>query len=606
MYLSLKNQMVCKNKKGLEMNLLNSNLLSLFCYVKPAKWAMFLAGISSALNKICDILPEILLAVAVDTVVQQENSVTAKIVGIINPAHQLYCIAFATIALWILESVFEYLYSIMWHNVSQKTQHDLRLLTYQKIQSLDLAYFENQTIGGLLTILQDDISEIEQFLNKWPNEIIQLIVNILIIGIFFIIISPQLFLLTLLPIPFVIFIAYYFQHKLSLLYKSMLGVTSSMASHIVYRLQGLSTIKSYNTQDYELNCLRQESNKYKDSYDKVNAVTAQYIPCVRMIIMFGFIITMVVGGLKVLSGAIAVYWYAELVFLIQRFLWPFASLTNITDLHEKSQASAGRILNLLKSQPSIVDGPDSVDLRSCPGTIDFENVSFTYNGGFEVFNHLNLSIPQQTTVAFVGSTGSGKSTLAKLLLRFYDVQNGSIKINGHDIRNIKIKDLRASIGLVSQDVYIVDGTIADNIAYGTFQASRDEIIQAATMAQIHDFIIQLPQGYDTVLEEYGKKLSGGQRQRISIARALLKKSCLFIFDEATSALDNETEAEINKAMDQLKRNHTVIIIAHRLSTVRNADTIFVIDHGVVIESGSHEELLAKNGSYAQLWNMQLQ
>jgi ATP-binding cassette subfamily B protein len=159
---------------------------------------------------------------------------------------------------------------------------------------------------------------------------------------------------------------------------------------------------------------------------------------------------------------------------------------------------------------------------------------------------------------------------------------------------------------VSQDVYIIDGTIADNIAYGTFQASRDEIIQAATMAQIHDFITELPKGYDTVLEEYGKKLSGGQRQRISIARALLKKSCLFIFDEATSALDNETESEINKAMDQLKRNHTVIIIAHRLSTVRNADTIFVIDNGVVTESGSHEELLAKSGSYAQLWNMQLQ
>lgn len=587
------------------MSLFKNRLLELLSYIKPSKKTIVLASIYSTLNKICDILPEILLAVAVDVVVHQKESVVTKTLGIIDPANQLYVIATAIIILWILESLFEYLYFTTWHHLAQKIQHNLRLVTYKRIQSLDLTYFEDKTIGGLLTVLQEDVNQLESFLSQGPNEIIQLIVNILVISAFFICISPFLFMLTILPIPFVIFIAYAFQHKLSLLYKNMRNVTGSMASHVVYRLQGLTTIKSYNTQEYELDSLAEESNKYQNASKDVNNIVAQYIPLVRIVVMVGFITTMIVGGINVLNGKIAVYWYAELVFLIQRFLWPFATLTNISDMYEKSQASASRILNILNTQPSIVDGPQSVDLRSCPGSITFDHVSFTYSNGFEVFKNFNCIIPQRTTVAFVGSTGSGKSTLAKLLLRFYDVQSGSIKIDGHDIKDIKIHDLRASIGLVSQDVYIIDGTIAQNIAYGTFQASRDEIIKAATMAQIHDFIMEFPQGYETRLEEYGKKLSGGQRQRISIARALLKKSCIFIFDEATSALDNETEAEINKAMETLKYSHTVIIIAHRLSTVRNAHTIFVIDNGMITESGTHEELLEKNGMYAQLWNMQL-
>ena len=261
-------------------------------------------------------------------------------------------------------------------------------------------------------------------------------------------------------------------------------------------------------------------------------------------------------------------------------------------------------MTLLQTEPSIVDGPNAVQLSACPGTVAFQDVTFMYDSGETIFKNLTFEIPSRSTVAFVGSTGSGKSTLAKLLLRFYDVQQGAIKIAGYNIKDITLHSLRSSIGLVSQDVYIIDGTIAANIAYGSFDASREQIQQAAHLAQIHDFIMQLPQGYDTVLEEYGKKLSGGQRQRISIARALLSKPCILIFDEATSALDNETEAEISKSMDKLRENHTIIMIAHRLSTVKNADMIFVMDQGSIVESGTHEALLQKNGLYAQLWNIQ--
>lgn len=583
----------------------NNKIIALLDYVKPNKLLIFGAVICSAINKVCDIFPEILLAVAVDVVVRQQNSVVAKMLEVSDPAHQLYLVAATTAVLWLFESLFEYLYFMIWHQVAQQIQHDVRLATYKKIQSLDLVYFENKTIGGLLTILQDDVAQLEEFLSKGPNEVIQLVVNIAVIGSLFMFISPMLFALTVVPIPFVIAIAYYFQYTLSILYKDMRKVTSGMASHLVYRLQGLITIKSYCTQSYEFTKLAEESARYKNTFNAVNSVTAFYIPLVRIVMMIGFFVTMIVGGLQVLNGKIAMYWYAELIFLIQRFLWPFASLTQISDMYRKSQASATRILTVLQTQPTIIDGPNAVEIRNCPGTIQFDKVDFVYDGSDMIFHNLSFTIPQRTTAAFVGSTGSGKSTLAKLLLRFYDVESGVINVAGYNIKDIKIDNLRASIGLVSQEVYIIDGTIAQNIAYGTFQASRESIQKAAQMAQIHDFIIQLPDGYDTRLEEYGKKLSGGQRQRISIARALLKDSCILIFDEATSALDNETEAEISKSMDKLRQTHTVIIIAHRLSTVKNADIIFVMDHGKIAESGTHEQLLLKNGIYAQLWNMQL-
>lgn len=582
------------------MNLLKSSLFALVAYVQPSKRKIIFASISSALNKFCDIVPEILIAISIDVVVRQRSSVVAVNLGISDPATQLYLVGFATAFFWVMESVFEYLYYTSWHAVAQGVQDRLRILTYNKIQELDVAYFENSTTGGLLTVLQDDVQQLETVLSQGPNEIIQLLVNVLVIGAVFACVSPTLFFLTIVPIPFVVLIAYFFQTKLSRLYGSMRSVSGVLVSHVIHRLNGLTTIKSYNAQRYELAKFAIESKKYKQSFEDVNMITALYVPSIRMAVMFGFIATLIVGGLKVLNGQIEIHWYAELVFLTQRFLWPFTSLTSMSDMYEKSLASSARILQILHASPTIVDGKDAMALTACPGSIAFNDATFVYGSGYSVFHGLTLSITPGSMVAFVGATGSGKSTLAKLLLRFYDVQGGSITIDGHDIKNIKLHDLRASIGLVSQDIYIVDGTIADNIAYGSFNATRDEIIQAATLAQLHDFVMELAQGYDTKMEENGKNLSGGQRQRVSIARALLKKSCILIFDEATSALDNETEAEISKSMMLLKGSHTIIIIAHRLSTVRSADTIYVLDKGAIVESGSHDDLLQKNGAYAQL------
>lgn len=580
-------------------------LIQLLQYAAPQKGKVMFAALCSVLNKICDIVPEILIGLSIDVIVHQEHSLVSKL-GIANPVHQLYFVAALTAFLWVLESIFEYLYAITWRSLAQNIQHDLRLKTYDKIQNLDLAYFEDKTTGGLLSIVQDDINQMEQFLSQGPNEVIQLVVNCLVMGVIFFYLSPMLALIAIVPIPFVVAIAYYFQNKMAALYDKVRDVSGNLASHIAYRLQGIATIKSSNTQKYEFMRLKEESDLYQKVHHDAAGIQSLYIPVVRMGIMVGFIMALLLGGIYALQGIIPINWYAALVFLTQRFLWPFTTITMITDLYEKTLASAKRILGILQTQSTIHDGKKSFTLQAIAGDISFEDVTFQYSNGMQIFNHLSFKIPSKKTIAFVGSTGSGKSTIIKLLLRFYDAQKGAIAIDGHKITEGHVKDVRACIGLVSQEVYLVEGSIANNIAYGNFHASHDEIVQAAKMAQAHEFIIQLDRGYDTLVAEQGKNFSGGQRQRIAIARAILKKSPILIFDEATSAIDNETEAAIQQSIKQLGKDHTIIIIAHRLSTVRNADTIFVLEKGDIIESGNHEDLLKKQGAYANLWNIQLQ
>lgn len=580
-------------------------LLKLMHLMLPHKLKLFLAIISSILNKLCDIVPEILIGISIDVVVNQQHSAVARFCGISSPLEQLYIVGTLTALLWIFESIFEYFYLILWRRLGQDVQHTLRLATYQHIQKLDMAFFENKTTGGLLSILNDDINQLELFLSEGPNAFLQLAVNVAVMGGIFFYISPQIAFLTLIPIPFVIWIAYYFQNRLAALYEVVRERVAGLSSHIASRLIGITTIKSYTTEEFELAALSIESLAYKKDNRRAGRVNAAYIPIVRMGILFGFIASLVVGGTLALNGTLAISMYSALVFLTQRFLWPFTTLTTITDMYERAMASVRRIFGILEQEKTITDGGmNDFTVQNLKGSIRFDTVSFGYNHNAQVFNNLSLSIPAHKTVAFVGTTGSGKSTIIKLLLRLYDSTSGSILLDGLDIKSVPLKKLRQAIALVSQEVYLVNGTVRENIAYGTPNASLDAIINAARMAQAHEFIMQLTDGYDTAIGENGKNLSGGQRQRLAIARAILKNPPIFIFDEATSALDNETEAAVQQSIASLSGKHTMIIIAHRLSTVRHADVIFVIENGSIIESGNHEELLTHNGAYATLWNIQ--
>jgi ATP-binding cassette subfamily B protein len=323
-----------------------------------------------------------------------------------------------------------------------------------------------------------------------------------------------------------------------------------------------------------------------------------------MIILLGFTALLLYGGMEAVAGTLSVGTYSVLVFLTQRLLWPLTRLGETLDQYQRAMASTNRVMNLLDTPIEMHSGDISLPVDQVKGHLELRDVTFAYNGRTPVIQNLFLNIPAGKTIAIVGSTGSGKSTLVKLLLRLYEIQGGTITLEGIELRQLKLKDLRSCIGLVSQDVFLFHGTVAENITYGTFDGTLAEIIEAAKIGEAHDFIMQLPQGYDTIVGERGQKLSGGQRQRIAIARAVLKNPPILILDEATSAVDNETEAAIQRSLEKITVNRTTIAIAHRLSTVRNADCIYVMERGKLVEQGRHEELLERQGIYASLWRVQ--
>ncbi|RUR83456.1 ABC transporter ATP-binding protein [Chlorogloeopsis fritschii PCC 9212] len=561
------------------------------------------ASACSIINKLMDLAPPGLIGIAVDVVVKQQDSIIAQL-GIKDIFGQFLILAFLTAIIWILESIFEYAYARLWRNLAQTIQHDLRLDAYKHLQDLELAYFEERSTGGLMSILSDDINQLERFLDTGANDIIQVATTVIIIGGAFFIVAPSVAWMAMLPIPFIIWGTFAYQDVLAPRYADVREKVGLLNSRLANNLSGITTIKSFTAEDYEISRLAVESEAYRRSNAKAIRLSAAYIPLIRMLILVGFTALLFYGGLAAVRGTISVGAYSVLVFLIQRLLWPLTRLGETFDQYQRAMASTNRVMNLLDTPIAMHPGDVPLPLKEVRGEVEFKHITFAYQGRQPVIKNLSLMIPAGKTIAIVGSTGSGKSTLVKLLLRFYEVQSGEITLDGFDIQKLRLQDLRRCIGLVSQDVFLFHGTVAENIAYGSFDASEREIIMAAKIAEAHEFITSLPQGYETIVGERGQKLSGGQRQRIAIARAVLKNPPILILDEATSAVDNETEAAIQRSLERITVNRTTIAIAHRLSTIRNSDRIYVMEHGKFVESGTHEQLLEQNGVYASLWRVQ--
>jgi ATP-binding cassette subfamily B protein len=379
---------------------------------------------------------------------------------------------------------------------------------------------------------------------------------------------------------------------------------SLLSSRLSNNLSGITTIKSFTTEAYEIERLTKDSEAYRQSNRKAIVLSAAFVPLIRILILIGFTAILLYGGMEAVEGRLEVGTYSVLVFITQRLLWPLTRLGQTLDLYQRAMASTNRVMNLLDTPITIHSGQNALPINNIKGEITLKNVTFAYQQRNPVIKNLSLHIPAGNTIAIVGSTGSGKSTLVKLLLRLYEIQEGTITLDNLDIRDIFLTDLRQSIGLVSQDVFLFHGTVKENICYGSPHASFEEIIAAAKIAESHDFIMELPQDYDTIVGERGQKLSGGQRQRLAIARAILKNPPILILDEATSAVDNETEAAIGRSLEKITQNRTTIAIAHRLSTIRHADCIYVMEYGKIVEQGKHEQLLEKEGIYANLWRVQ--
>ncbi len=578
-----------------------SPLRRLFNYTADKRQLVTLATLFSITNKLFDLLPTTMVGLAVDVIVQQENALMAKL-GISGVMNQLLWLAGITALVHIFESLFQYLYEVRWRNLAQHVQHTLRVDAYDHVQNLDQSYFEDRSTGGLMAILNDDINQLERFLDVGANEILQLLTTLVAISAMFFVLAPSVAWYAIVPIPVVIVGALYYQKLIQPYYKTVRESVGLLNDQLSNNLGGIATIKSYTAEDYETKRIADFSRSYQTRNEDAIRISAAFIPLIRMVIMAGFITIMITGGVAVLNGSLRVGIYSILIFMSQRILWPLTRLGTTLDLYQRAMASTNRVFDLIETKPSFVDG--STELTNVKGAIHFNNVAFNYDERASVLRGVSIDIPAGHTVALVGATGSGKSTLIKLLLHFYPLEHGSIALDGVDIRDLTFNALRSSIGLVSQDVYLFHGTVRENIAYGTFDASDDAIITAAKAAEAHDFIQELPQGYDTIVGERGQKLSGGQRQRISIARAVLKDPPILILDEATSSVDNETEAAIQRSMERIAVGRTTIVIAHRLSTVRNAHQIYVLAQGEVSEQGTHDELVGNDGIYAKLWRVQ--
>ena len=580
-----------------------SPLSRLLIHLAPQRRLVGIAVACSLLNKLFDLAPPALIGLAVDVVVRGQQSLLAN-VGISSTAHQLWFLAGLTLLVWSAESLFEYLYGVLWRNLAQSTQHSLRLEAYGHLQQLELAFFEQDSSGRLLTVLNDDINQLERFLDRGANEILQLITTVLVVGVGMAVIAPGVAVFASLPIPVILLGSLRFQKRLEPRYREVRARAGDLAARLANNLGGILTIKSFTAEALELERLRGESEAYRQSNARAIRLSAAFIPLIRFAILFAFLAILLIGGFKAVAGELEVGTYSVLVFITQRLLWPLTTLGRTLDDYQRSMASTRRVLDLIDTPIGIRDGSMRLDPGLVRGELRFEAVDFAYPGRPSLLEGFDLVVPAGTTIGIVGSTGSGKSTLVKLLLRLYERDGGRILLDGRRIEDLSLLDLRRSIALVSQDIYLFHGTVAENIAYGSDMANRSAIERAAQRAEAAAFIEELPDRYDTLVGERGQRLSGGQRQRIALARAILKDAPILVLDEATAAVDNDTEAAIQRSLERVTRNRTTLVIAHRLSTVRHADQIVVMERGRIVEQGRHAELLSLSGVYTNLWQVQ--